>query len=147
MAEQETTARAMIAKTSHIVPIRRDFEVRGIAQRYTVIRELNIVRWWHDRAEAIGMAFPSRAFEEVSQNYRKPTTEIPEEKQNGDEEWRWKRKVEVALSTRSHRVTSFGSRGTLDLVHHYLPDGTSRIIGRFTWKTPVKSRKYYCSYH
>lgn len=38
---------------------------------------------------------------------------------------------------------SLGSRGTFDPVH-YLPDGTSRIIGRFAWKTPVKPRKYYC---
>ena len=105
MAEQETTARAMIAKATHIDPTRRDFEVRGMAQRYTVIRELNIVGGWHDRAEAIAMAFPGLVFEKVSQNYRRPTARIPEGKQKGDEECRWKRKVEVALSTRSHRVT------------------------------------------
>ena len=99
MAEQKTTARAIITKATHIGPVRRDFEVKGIAQRYTVIQELNIVRWWHDSAEAIGVAFPSPVFGKVSQNYRRPATETLEEKQSGDEEWRWKRKVEVALST------------------------------------------------
>ena len=64
-----------------------------------MIRELNIVRWWHVSAEAIGVAFPSPVFEKMSQDYRRPMTEIPEEKQSRDEEWRWKGKVEVALST------------------------------------------------
>lgn len=85
MAEHKTTPRAMITKITHIGPIRRDFEVRGIAQRYTVILELNIVRWWHVSAEAIGVAFPSLVFEKVSQNYRRPTVEAPEEKQSEDE--------------------------------------------------------------
>ena len=74
VAEQKTTARAMITKAAHIGPTRHDFEVRGIVQRYTVIWELNVVRWWHDGLEAIGVAFPSPVFEKVSQNYRRPTT-------------------------------------------------------------------------
>ena len=141
MAEQKTTARAMITKTAHIGPIRRDFEVRGIAQRYTVIQELNIVRWWHVSAGAVGVAFPGLVFEKVSQNCRRATAETPEESRtetkNGDgsERLRSLSQLEVIVSP------SLDSRGTLDLVH-YLPDGTSRIIGRFTWKTPVKSRKY-----
>ena len=69
-----------------------------------MIRELNIVRWWHGRVEAIGMAFLSLVFEKVSQNYCR-TTETPEERRSGDKEGRWKRKGEVILSTRSHRVT------------------------------------------
>ena len=50
-----------------------------------------------------------------------------------------------SLNLRSSCHGSLGSRGTFDPVH-YLRDGTSRIVGRFARKAPVKSRKYSCNW-
>jgi hypothetical protein len=45
VAEHEMTRRATTAKPTQIDFTRRGFEVRDIAQRYTAIRGLNIMRW------------------------------------------------------------------------------------------------------
>jgi len=63
VAEHETTTRATTAKTIQIDFIQREFEVRGIAQKHTAIRGVNVTRWWHDRTEAIGIPFQSLVYE------------------------------------------------------------------------------------
>jgi hypothetical protein len=98
VAEHEMTTRATTANTIQIDFI-RDSEAKCIVQICTAIRELNVMRWWHGRTEAIAIPFPSLVFEKVSQTGGRPRTEIPEEKQSGDEEVGWEWEVKVAPST------------------------------------------------
>jgi len=143
VAEHEITTRATTAKTTHIDFIHRDFEVRTIVQRHAANQELNITRRWHNRTETIGIPFPSLVYE----RYRK---RIVDRRQRPRKKSRMKTKERDGSGRSKLRsqlevidIVSLivGSRGSFNLVC-YLPDGTSRIIGRFTWKTPVKSGNF-----
>ena len=140
MAKHETTTRATTAKTIHIGFIPRDFEVRAIAQRYTAIRKLNITRWWHDLTEAIEIVFPTLVYERYHernldrQQRSREKGKARTKSRDGSGRLRLRSQVEAIVSL------ALGSRGSLNPVL-YLPDGAGRIIGRFAWKTSVKSRK------
>jgi hypothetical protein len=115
-----------------------------MAQIYTTIRELNVMRWWHDQMEAIGIPFPSlvlRRYRRRMVDRRRRSRKKCRVRRRGDGSGRLRllSKLEVIAPP------SFCPRGSIDLIHH-LPDGTGRIVGRFAWKTPVIFRKYSCDW-
>ena len=60
MAEHEMTTRARTANKIKVDFIHRDFEVNDMAQIYTAIRELNVMRWWHTKCKQL--EYRSRAW-------------------------------------------------------------------------------------